>query len=65
MVIVVTSRAVKVVSDISDVEKLTFAIESLTFIARAPLHYEVLSETLATCQMACTIESGAFGTHYL
>jgi hypothetical protein len=47
-VIIMLSIAVKVVSDICDVEGLTFTIESLAFIARTPLHYEVLSKIFST-----------------
>jgi hypothetical protein len=48
MVIVMLSRAVEVVSDISDVKGLTFTIESLAFMARTSLRYGVLSEILST-----------------
>jgi hypothetical protein len=53
MVTIMLSWAVKIVSDISDVEGLAFSIESLAFMTRTPLHYEVPAE------------SDAFDTHYL
>jgi hypothetical protein len=48
MVIVTVFRAVKAVSNISNEKGVTFTIESLAFIARTPLHYEVLSEAFST-----------------
>lgn len=52
MVIVVLSRAVKVMPDIFDAEGLTITIESLAFIFGTLLHQEVIPETLYTYPMA-------------
>ena len=63
MVIVVLSRAVKVMPDIFDAAGLTITIESLASIFGTPLHQEVIPETFYTYPMACNTESDPSDTH--
>jgi hypothetical protein len=63
MVIVVLTRAVKVMPDIFDAKGLTITIESLAFIFGTPLHQEVVPETWYTDPMACNTESDPSDTH--
>ena len=63
MVIVVLSRAVKVMPDIFDAEGLTITIESLAFIFGTLLHQEVIPETLYTYPMAGKTESDPSDSH--